>query len=487
MNSFLQGIVNMESLMTIFNSLEDMVFLVELGIDGVFRVSGVNPAYIKGAKWELLNYKNKPLVELFSPEETAKIIQNYKNAIYRKQALSYEEKATIDKEIHTFETTIIPLFLGEEQASRYILGVTRDISERKKYENALIDAKNELKKVLQHQQGLILKAEKHGNDFFYSFCDGQLVNWLYVTTEEIIGCRPQDLFPESIASTINKHYHHCWETKEKVIFETFDPLSANNHYMLAVVSPIIENEVTTSLIIYAIDISERKKAEESLMKAEKLALIGELAAGIGHELRNPLTSIRGFIKLMKQNKAMIKDEFLDVIDNELESLNRIAGELMILAKPQAVDYKKIDMIPLLNEVTFLLESEVFRRGMKLSKVYKCKQAFICGDKQQLKQVMINLIKNAIEATECKVDGKIIVECRIEESEIIIEIIDNGYGIPKELIEKIGEPFYTTKEKGTGLGLMVSYRIIKNHEGTIICDSEEGKGTSFVMSFPIYFY
>lgn len=475
---------NLDHLVTIFNYLEDMVFLIDVEENDEFYCLEVNPAYLKGTGLQLHQLKDKRLEEIFSPDVAAAIIENYQIAISQKQSLTYEENMTINQHDKTFETTIIPIFLEGHEDCRYILGVSREITERKTYEKALLEAKSELESLIQHQQALILRIEKENNDFFHTLIDGKIINRLGLTANDLIGKRPQDMFPREIADIVTHHYQLCWESQEKDIFEFFDPTKTHDVYWLTVVSPIVENGQTTSLIVYAIDILDRKKSEEKLMKTEKLALIGELAAGIGHELRNPLTAIRGFIQLMRENKEAVKDEFLDVIDAELESLNHIAGELMILAKPQAQNFNKLNVTQLLDEVVFLMDSEAFRHGVKIVKNYQSQFFPIFGERYQLKQVFINLIKNAIDALYDRPNGEIAIQCEQSAAEAIVRISDNGCGIPKDTLDKIGEPFYTTKEKGNGLGLLVSYRIIKNHDGTIECQSEVGKGTSFIIHFPI---
>ncbi len=476
--------IHLDRFMTIFNHLNDMVFLIEVENSGAFRCLEVNPSYLKATGLSIGHLKNKCIEEIFSPDEAAGVIGNYQKAISKKKALTYEETMNLNGEDKTFETTITPIFDGGSTECRYILGVSRDISERKKYEKALLEAQSELKTMLEYQQGLIWKIDKRDHDFFYTLCDGQLIDQLELTSEDIIGKRPQDLFIDEVAANMIDHIRLCWETKQKVTFEFLDQVQAREILWLVVLSPIIENGETASMIAYCIDILERKKSEESMMQKEKLAVIGELAAGIGHELRNPLTAIRGFIKFMRENKEHIKDEFLDIIDAELESLNHIASELMILAKPQAQYFQHLNLAQILNEVSFLLEPEAFKQGVKLIKNYHEAFVPVYGEKYQLKQVFINLIKNAMEAVEGRPDGRVVFDCKKKGSEVVVIIRDNGCGMPKEILEKIGEPFYTTKEKGTGLGLLVSYRIIKYHEGTIECRSEEGTGTTFIIRFPV---
>jgi PAS domain S-box-containing protein len=478
------GTMNLDRFMTIFNYIQDMVFLIEVENGGQFRCLEVNPSYLRATGLKLDALKNKLIEEIFSPEEAVGVTENYQKAISKKHSLTYEESMMLNGEDKTFETTITPIFDENSSECCYILGVSRDISERKKYEKALLEAQSELKSMLEFQEGLILKIEKRHDDFFYTLCDGKLIDQLGLTSEEIIEKRPQDLFPDEISTNIIKHMQLCWDTKQKVTFEFSDQVQEKEIFWLNVLSPIIEKGKTSSLIAYCIDILERKKSEESVLKKEKLAVIGELAAGIGHELRNPLTAIRGFIKFMRENKEHIKDDFLDIIDSELESLNHIASELMILAKPQAKYFNHLNLIQILDEAVFLLEPEAFKQGVKLFKNYHDSYLPVYGEKVQLKQVFINLIKNAMEAVEGQPEGRVFIDCGQKGSEVIVTIRDNGYGMPKEILEKIGEPFYTTKEKGTGLGLLVSYRIIKNHEGSVECLSEEGKGTSFIIRLPV---
>lgn len=475
---------NIDHLITIFNNLEDMVFLIDVGEHNQFRYREVNPAYLKATGLQLGDLKDKRVEEVFNPDEAAAVTEHYLQAISMKQALSYEETIKINHDDRTYETTILPIFLEDRQVCQYILGVSRDITDRKKVEIALLDAKNELKTIIQHQQALILRIERHHGDFIYTLCDGQLIGQMGITPEELVGKRPQDMFSKGIADLVNRHLQHCWDRQVKEVFDFYDTTNEYEIFWLTIASPIIENGRTTSLLVYAVDILEHKKAEESLINTEKLALIGELAAGIGHELRNPLTAIRGFIQLMRENKDTIKDEFLDVMEQELESLSHIASELMMLAKPKAQNFNRLNIIQLLDEVIFLMEPEAFRQGIKVIKNYWLSFIPIIGEKYQLKQVFINLIKNAMDALSGMKNGEITVSCQQAMDQVIVMVSDNGCGIPKEILGKIGEPFYTTKEKGNGLGLLVSYRIIRNHAGKIECQSVEGKGTSFVIHFPI---
>ncbi len=236
------------------------------------------------------------------------------------------------------------------------------------------------------------------------------------------------------------------------------------------------------LLIIGRDITQQKLAETLLLKKEKLSVLGELAAGIAHEIRNPLTSIKGFMQVMKETKE-VNDWYMEIILNELERINQIVSKLLVLAKPQSHDYKPFLLSDGMNYVVQLMSHEATLNNVAVSVENAIPHAFVYGDKNQLIQVFINIMKNAIEAMQK--GGTIDLRIWEEDENINITIADTGVGISKERLEKIGEPFFTLKEKGVGLGLTTSTKIIQEHKGTLEIDSEVGKGTTIYLSLPKY--
>ncbi|QOR67660.1 PAS domain-containing protein [Cytobacillus suaedae] len=469
--------INFES---IFNYLEDMVFIIKVEENGVFRVIEVNEAYIKGSGLTKEQMLNKQIDEIVSYEDALKVAHNYNEAMRLNSSLTYEETMTLNDIVKTFETNIIPVFEDDNECS-IIIGIGRDITERKNYENEIIQTKEKFQKVIHHQQGIVFNVEKVEQDYIYTLFDGQIISQFNNLPSEVVGKRPQDIMPISLAEMIIAKYDHCWNLQEKVVFEE----DVNDLVFLTVLSPVIENGQTQSIIGSTIDISEKRRTEETLFKKEKLSLLGEMSAGIGHEIRNPLTTIKGFLKMMKEDPTNIKSDFIDIISSEVESIDRIAGELMMLAKPQAFQKNPFNIGSLLNDVVFLMESQAFTQGVTLEYRTTNPNIFIDGDHNQIKQVFFNLIKNSIEAMESNLKGGVQIICDHNEHEVIIKVVDEGCGISSEKIKTIGEPFYTTKTKGNGLGLMITQRIIRNHNGSIQCESELGKGTTFTISFPLF--
>ncbi|MEB1807481.1 MAG: PAS domain-containing protein [Bacillaceae bacterium] len=231
------------------------------------------------------------------------------------------------------------------------------------------------------------------------------------------------------------------------------------------------------------DITLRKNAENLLKDSEILAALGQLAAGIAHEIRNPLTSLKGFLQLMDQDQSY-NTTYGTVMISEFERIESIVSELLLLARPQDVKYDFCNLSKIIEEVSILLETQANLKSIVLKTDTSTTLPEIRCVTNEIKQVIINVVKNAIEAISN--GGQIHLSTEVEYNDTLkITISDTGDGIPKDRLKKIGQPFYTTKEKGTGLGLMVSLKIIENHGGKMYFESEIGKGTTVTIRLPIY--
>lgn len=240
----------------------------------------------------------------------------------------------------------------------------------------------------------------------------------------------------------------------------------------------LDNEPAVQVIIR--DISERKKNEELLINSEKLYVAGQLAAGIAHEIRNPLTSLKGFLQLIASGRKNSAN-YYDIMNSELDRIEEIVSELLMLSKPQVYQLSYNDVRIMMRDTVTLLETQAILRNIAIETDYGSEPLWVYGVENQVKQVFINVIKNAIEAMTD--GGSIRINLTREKDGVYIRIHDEGPGIGEDQLAKIGQPFYTTKEKGTGLGLMVSYKIVDNHHGRIQVNSEIGKGTVFEIMLP----
>jgi len=242
-----------------------------------------------------------------------------------------------------------------------------------------------------------------------------------------------------------------------------------------------ETEAIENIVIISRDISERKKSEEILLQSEKLSIVGELAAGVAHEIRNPLTTIKGFVQLYKAENSSI--EYNDLVLNELERIEAITSELLALGKPQAVQLNRTNVRELIENTLELLSPQALLNNIQFKRKFEESPFIIKGEKNQLKQVFLNILKNAIEAMPQGGDIHINLQKGLAD-ECIISIQDQGCGIPEELLPRLGEPFYSLKEKGTGLGIMICNKILKQHHGSITYKSKIKEGTLVEIKLPL---
>ncbi|MFB5191286.1 PAS domain S-box protein [Alicyclobacillus fastidiosus] len=239
------------------------------------------------------------------------------------------------------------------------------------------------------------------------------------------------------------------------------------------------------LIGTAQDITQRIHTEEALRKSDKLAIVGQLAAGIAHEIRNPLTVLKGLLHLLESD-TLDRHQYAQYRPLIWESLNQIeftTGEMLVLAKPQPKVCSTQNVIRIVQEVAALLHAEALLHNVQLLYMPTTDDLPIQCNEIQIKQVCTNIIKNALEAMPT--GGTLKISVQRQDNRVSIAFVDNGHGIPRKRMMKLGEPFYTTKEKGSGLGLTISNKILSDHGGSMRIDSEVKKGTKVTIELPLH--
>lgn len=237
-------------------------------------------------------------------------------------------------------------------------------------------------------------------------------------------------------------------------------------------------------------IAELQDSQEALTRAEKLAAVGQLAASVGHELRNPLAAVRNahtYIgkRIAKNDGTLATDpriaQFSQIVDRELNACSKIIGDLLDFARDRPPTLRPCPLGPLVDEAITVV---IGRPNVQIKNEISADMPIPNLDKDQFRQIVINLVQNAVEAMPTDRDGVVSVHAEGgADKPWRITVKDNGLGIPKEIASKIFQPLFTTKTKGTGLGLAVVSSVVERHRGTIAVESEIGKGSSFVIELP----
>lgn len=235
------------------------------------------------------------------------------------------------------------------------------------------------------------------------------------------------------------------------------------------------------------DLTATKKLEEQVRRADRMAVIGELAAGVAHEVRNPLTAIVGYLQLMAVDFTSEdpRREFTHIISKEIERLNHLIDQLLYFSRPLPPQFIVCDLHQVIQETLLLVATPVNRARVQITLQLANSLPPVKIDPIQFKQVLINILLNSLQAIEG--DGEVTVTTSFDSTsgQICTEIKDTGCGIPPENLSRLFDPFFTTKERGTGLGLSVADKIMEVHRGYLEVTSEMGKGSCFFLYLPAY--
>ncbi|WP_420704499.1 ATP-binding protein [Lysinibacillus macroides] len=246
----------------------------------------------------------------------------------------------------------------------------------------------------------------------------------------------------------------------------------------------IFDEYNNIIVTVINDETEKKQLQHKVEHQQALNVVGQMAASIAHEIRNPLTSLKGFTELLKLNADDESRMYLSVIDSELQRMEQILSELLVLSKPTTMKMELLELDQLVKQVIEFMLPDALMKDIAIQYISPSQQIYIGGNENRLKQVFVNLIKNAMESMHS--GGTITIEMLTNDCAIAELLIkDEGAGMDSTTLKNLFQPFYTTKTKGTGLGLAFVKKVIEEHDGAIGVNSELQKGTSFHLQFPIY--
>jgi len=440
--------------------------------------------YASSAIKNILGYSPEEFVgtsrqDYMDPIDFAKSERKYKNVNYINKPITYSYRFR-HKDGHYIWLESTFSFIRDNNNQTFILAISRDITKRKQIEANLRAKKQNYRLLVEESPYAIIILQKEK----WAFVNDTAVKLLGATRkEEILGKSPFEfVHPDYRNIVINA----IKQTEKGIRIE------ASKERWIRLDGEVIDVQVKAiptffngqpAIQVVVIDLSEKLKVHALAQHSEKMSSVSQLAAGIAHEIRNPLTTLKGFLQLIQSNTSINENkDYFNIMFSELNRIESILNELLVLGKPHTANFTQFTIQHVLDQVITIMNTQAIMYNVVIQKVFECVPIYIKGDINQLKQVFMNLFKNAIEAMPT--GGVIIANISQLEGQAFIRIIDQGIGIPNDLIKKIGEPFYTTKETGTGLGLMVTKEIIKHHHGKIRFLSEIMKGTTVEIQLPL---
>ncbi|EHQ87822.1 PAS domain S-box protein [Desulfosporosinus youngiae] len=345
----------------------------------------------------------------------------------------------------------------------------RNIEERKKIEKAVEEEHHRLYSLFNSFPGLIYLQEENNrirfanNSFQAKFgpCIDQLCH-------EVIAGLPMPC-PDCMSSMVLRSLTAVW--KEMV----FD-----NRIYEVYSQPFIDADGSKLVFKVLIDITDRRRADRELARLERLNMIGEMAAGIAHEVRNPLTAVRGFLQLLQSKvETVAYHDFYQLMTDELDRANLILSDFLSLAKDKSIDFKLINITRIVTSLTPLLTADAINQDKKIAFEFD-EVADIRGNGNELRQLILNLARNGFEAMQA--GAALTIRTYALRNDIILEVCDQGRGVDPDILENLGTPFLTTKERGTGLGIAICQSIVARHKASISFDSDH-TGTTVTVRFP----
>lgn len=427
-------------------------------------ITGFSENELKGLEW----------LKAVHPEDRDKVVREWQNCLSSQQIFKLEHRfIRPDGKISWVIGQAAP-FLGRGNKLLGYVGTLSDITERKEAEEALRESEQEKALILEAISELVV----------YHDTDMRII-WANKAA-----CESSGLPPDLVKG---RHCYEVWHQSSSPcpgcpvqkalatgLYQEGEMITPDGQNWLIKGHPVkSDNGKVLGIVEVAVDITGRKRLEQEMALLDRLNLVGEMAAGIGHEIRNPMTTIRGFLQMLGEKKECARHkEYFDLMIEELDRANSIITELLYLAKDKAIQLKVHNLNDIIETLYPLLQAD----GMVFDKYVSLELSDLPDlllDDKEIRQLVLNLVRNGLEAM---FPGRsLTIKTYLESGQAVLAIRDQGQGFEPAILEKIGTPFLTTKEQGTGLGLAVCYRIAERHKAGIEVETGPG-GTTFYIKF-----
>lgn len=430
-------------------------------LDSEWRIVNVNQNFchlVKKNKEELMGQS----CWSFLPEMIAiQVYANFKNALTIQQPIQFEAFCEI-----TGKNLLFKVYPQNRGLSVYVC----DLTDQRKAEMGLNESKAKNHLILENITDAFFAVD---ND--WKLIDlNHVAEGIYQLDRQIVLNRD---FWEVLSKTIGTEFHEkCIQAMEEQVSLS---LVVNSSYRSDLILEVNIFPCWEGLYIFFRDITEKRRIEKEMLRLNNLHLIGELSAGISHEVRNPMTTVRGFLQIMEHKQEYAKDqEFFDLMIAELDRANSIITEFLTLAKDKPVKLQQSDLNEEIKALYPLLLADALKSEKNIKVNLEC-IPLTWIDEKEIRQLLLNLVRNGFEAM--LPGGTLTISTYAVGEDIYLVVQDEGQGIPPHVMEKLGTPFFTTKDSGTGLGLAICYSIVNRHQATLDVKSSS-QGTQVLVKF-----
>lgn len=459
----------------------------------------VNNTELNILGYTLREMQNKRIEDVVPEEDREKLVKHIARAV--KEGISTIETQFISKngkrtDVEVTATAQYHPITGSFVRTRAFV---RDITDRKKLERQLKeyydtlelkvnDRTKELKETKEYLENLLETA----NDVIYTLNHEGIITYVNKKVEEW-GYKKDELIGKSFLTILSDRHQgdRFKKTVTEGVRQTYEIEVIDKHggikYAALSVSPLRSNEgKIVEVLGIAKDITGQKLLEQQVIQAEKMSAIGQLAAGIAHEINNPLGGILNCLYNLRKKRLSPEreEEYIKSMEDGIHRVQRTVDQLLDFSQQHEPKLISVNINNLVEGVLSLINYVIKKNGIKLKKEFTTSLPQLMADQHKMGQVVMNILLNAVQAIKGK--GQIRVKTFQENGWCCIEVMDNGNGIPPDMLPRIFDPFFTTKDvgKGTGLGLAVSLGIVEMHSGRIDVKSELGKGTTFTVKLPV---
>jgi len=365
-----------------------------------------------------------------------------------------------------------------DHGTEVLLSFGLDITMQKKAEAALLQSQEKFSKAFHcNPSPMSITTLKEGR--YIEVNDAYLKATGY-KQNEIIGRSVHEL---GIWSVPEKRVFMLKQIKEQGSIRGFESeirIKSGEIRTFIISGEIINLDGKVHLLNSIRDITNVKQIEVEMTRLDRLNVVGEMAASIGHEIRNPMTTVRGFLQILRENKDYQQEiEYFDLMIEELDRANSIITEFLSLAKNKMVELNLTSLNTIIGKLWPLVQAKAMSRDQHI-KVELDDVPDLLLDTKEIRQLILNLVNNGMESMSSA--GDVTIRTVVDQKEVVLSVQDQGHGIDCDLLDKIGTPFFTTKDRGTGLGLAVCYRIAARHNAKINIETSP-TGTTFYVRFP----